>query len=308
MGIRPAAVLALLPVLAAALGAADQRIVLDRPERVGDQATISTSCRSRQHRSITFDQQPAHVEDIDYTVALSGEREVLAVSAQAQATRLRVTVASLTRTPSGRPALTMLKAGAQLVAEWTAGHAAFRDGDGKELPEQVQQALRLVLDLGDGTPLQDRALGSAQPHAPGDQWAIDAVAAARLLASQRILVDPSGLTGSAAFSALVPGTGTGTSPEQEQLRITATLAFHGFTVPALPAGLAVSSSSGTLALDRLYPLDPALPMSGETRLLTEHFAAAGRGQQDGAEHSMALTMELEQRNELHLAPHAPAVR
>ncbi len=305
MRIRPAALLTLLLPFPAAAGAAELNIVLDRPERPGALATIIASCRSQQHRSIQLGGQPLQAQLVDYTVDLAGEREVLAVSAQGQPTRLRFTVASLTRTVAGKPALAMLPAGAQLVAEAAGGNAVFRDAEAKELPEAVQQALRMVLDTGDGTPLQDPALGSAQARAPGERWAISPVPAARLLAGLRIIVDPAKLNGSAAFSELVDEPGP--RPAQ-QLRITATLAFSDFTVPALAPGLAVTRSAGTLALDRRYPADPALAMTSEQRLLTESLAAQGRIQQNGAESAMAITMELEQRNELRLTPHGPAPR
>ncbi len=314
MRMRPAVILARAPVLAAALlvavlplaalPAADQPLVLDRPAHVGERTGISASCRSQQHRGIAVDAQPAKAQEVDFTVAFTGEREVLAVSAQGQPTRLRLTVASLTRTVSGKPALVMQPAGAQLVAEAAGGGTEFRDGDGKELPEAVEQALRLVLDLGDGTPLHDQALGSAQPRAVGEQWAISPVPAARLLAGLRILVDPAMVSGNAAVAAREPGP----APGQELLRITAALAFSAFTVPALPAGLAVTRSAGTLALERRYPGDPALPLLGETRLLSESLAAQGTVQQNGGEHALAITMELVQTNELHLVPHDPAGR
>jgi hypothetical protein len=309
MRIRPAAVLALLPpilgvVLGATLGAAEQPIVLDRPEQVGGLSTISASCRSLQHRSMQVDERPPLPQVVDFTVSLAAEREVLAVSAQGQPTRLRLTVASLTRTTVGKPVVVMLPAGAQLVAEHRGGYAVFHDNDAKELQEPVQQALRLVLDLGDGTPLQDQALGSAKPRSPGEQWAISPVPASRWLADLRLLVDPAKLSGSTVFSDLVPGTGP--SSGGEQLHLTATLAFSGFTVPALSPGLTVTSSAGTLALDRLYPHDPALPMTAEKRLLKESLAAQGKSQQNGVEHGLAITIELEQSNDFRLTAHGPA--
>jgi hypothetical protein len=298
---RPAAILALLwpAALTTALGAAEQAIVLDRPERVGGLATISASCRSQQHRSVQFDERKPQAEIIDFMVDFAGEREVLAVSAQGQAVRLRLTVARLIRTVAGNPPLVMLPAGTQLVADYAGGHSVFRDGEAKELLAPIQQALRLALDLGDSTPLQDAAFGSAQRRSPGEQWAIRPVPAARLLADLRIIVDPAALSGTAAFAELVPG------PEREQQRITATLAFSSFTVPALSADLTVTSSAGTLALDRLYPSDPALALTGEKLLLKESLAAQGKTQLNGHERLMAITMELEQNNEFHLTPHDP---
>jgi len=299
---RPATVLALLlpAILTARGGAADQAIVLDRPERVGALATISASCRSQQQRSIQLEGQQPLAQNLDYQITLVGEREVLAVSSAGQPTRLRLTVARFERTVAGKPSLVMLPPGAQLVAEHAGGHALFRDGDGKELTEPVQQALRLVLEVGDGTPLQDPALGSAQRRSPGEQWAISPVPAARLLADLLIIVDPARLSGSAALSEVVPGT------DHQQLRITATLAFNAFTVPALPTGLAVTSSAGTLALDRLYPDDPTLPMASEKRELKESLAAQGRALMSGSERTMAISIELSQSNELLLTPHHPA--
>jgi hypothetical protein len=301
MRIRPAAVLALLlpAIIAPALPAADQAIVLDRPEQIGAVATISASCRSQQHRGIQLAGRPIQAEDIDVQYSFAGEREVLAVSAQGQPTRLRLTVNRFERTVAGKPVVIMLPPSAQLVAERAGGHSVFRDGNAKELHEVVQQALRMVLVIGDGTPIQDQALGSAQPRAVGEQWAISPVPAARLLADLLLIVDPAKLSGSAARGELAPGSGG------QQLRLTATLAFTDFTVPALAPTLTVTSSAGTLALDRLYPADPTQPMTSEKRLLKEHLAAQAKVQANGSP-GMAISIELEQANELLLTPHEPA--
>ncbi len=279
----------------AAENAVSPALVLDRPAHVGEHSTITASCHSHQHRSIQIEAREPMVQDIDYSILFAGEREVLAVGAQGQPTRCRLHVTRCERTVTGQAALVMVDAGTQLMLDARSGQAVFSDAQGKEFIEQVQQALRLVLDRTDEGEPQDQALGSAHGHAAGERWAINPVPAARLLAGLRLVVDAEHLSGSAGYR-LAEGAGAPAA-----LDFATNLAFSAFTVAALSPGLKVTTSSGTLAIERRYPADPALPLILERRTLTESLQAQGTSSATGNEHAMAIAMELTQSNELSIA-------
>jgi hypothetical protein len=308
--------LLILPALAVGQ---DCQVLIDRPEHVGDHATVHGVCTSEQHRSITVATTAPRFQDVTYTITIDGERRVLDVSAHAVPTRVQLTLTKAIRTETNRGTITLLPPGSVVIMASEDGQTTFTDGAGAKEPDAVLPSLRMVFHLSDGQPRNDQAFGSREPEAIGASWPIDAPEAAKALQDLALTVDPSQITGSSTLAEQPAPSGLPASPGQpapaapladagnaDCLRLTTSLSFKDVTVP-LAKGLEVTTSSATLVITNLLPRDVTHARVQETRLLALHLEGAGQVTQAGQSHPLTVAIDVKQRNEVTLTAGTPVV-
>lgn len=150
------------------------KILIDRPEKVGDTYSINATGEVSQNATINVPGADPQKKSDAFKSELDGQIKVLAVDEKTgQPTKLQCTINKLTNSNQS-----VLDAGTVVTAEDTSGHTTFTV-NGMPADPTVAQVLELFLNTHHpGDQSDDNVFGTEKEQSVGATWPIDTAAAA----------------------------------------------------------------------------------------------------------------------------------
>lgn len=240
-------------------------IKLARPQAVGNRFTVSV--KGRQHKKERVSMSGRVVTDTDKTVdvELDAIAEVLAVDSKQQGIRMAYTVARAQQTENAQTT-EFLARGRVVVVEHRDGRTQYTV-DGERPPRNVEEALGIVISAHEpNSATDDDIFGTRERKRVGEEWGINAEAAAKDFTSRGVKIDAQAITGSTKLVSAKTHEGTKVLELQGKIRI------GNLNLP-LPAGAQVERSHVEALFWGLFPQDPkATRRVSESMLLKTGFA------------------------------------
>jgi hypothetical protein len=223
-------------------------IRLTRPQKVGDRVAVAV--KGRQHKKERVSMTGRVVSDSDTTtdVELMALAEVMAVDAKSQATRLAYSIERCTKTANAQTT-ELLTRGRTVVVEHRGGRAHYTV-DGEKAPKNIEEALAIVISAHEpDSATDDEIFGTRERKRIGDEWPVNAEAAARDFTSRGVKIDPANVVG---------GTKLVDARAHEGLKVlelSGRIKIANLTLP-LPPGAQVDKSHVEALFWALVPADP----------------------------------------------------
>lgn len=227
--------------------AEDYKVVLSRPEAVGQMYTIHATGELSQTTTIDFGGgQPPQKRSDAFKAELQGTIKVLAIDDHTkQSTKIQCTVEKLTR--DGQP---ILDPGTVVTAENTTGQTAFTV-NGNPVERSVAPVLDLLLSVHKaGSPSDDLIFGTDKAQPVGGTWPINAAAAAADTARDGLPVTQENFHGEAKLVGVKEVGG------KQALDIAADMSAENFSGP-MPNGGTIEKGNMKAHLTGLFPSDPS---------------------------------------------------
>ncbi len=228
------------------LNAQDFEIKMARPSKVGDTYGVESKGSTEQHIAFTVDGEAAPPQNEMTSAVLKAKAEVLAVTALGKESKVRFTVASLSKIVDGK-AEEVLPAGTVVIGVHRGKKTEFTVADGPAAPE-IAKLLDVVIHLAPDNKQEvndDVIFGTKERQKIGGTWPVNAVAASKDLAlSQELKVAPENIT----------GTVTLVEKTKDGLDIHATMELKKVDFP-LPPGMTTKASKVKVQFGGVFPLD-----------------------------------------------------
>ena len=251
-------------------------IRLSRPQAVGHRFAVSV--KGRQHKKERVTMAGRVVTDTDNTVDVEVDAlaEVLAVDGKQQGTRMAYTIDRAQRTENAQTT-ELLARGRVVVVEHKDGHAVYTV-DGERPPRNIEEALGIVISAHEpNSATDDEIFGTKERKRVGDEWGINAEAAAKDFTSRGVKIDPQSITGGTKLVAAKTHEGV------KVVELTGKLRIANMALP-LPAGAQVERSQVEALFWGLFPQDPkATRRVAESMLLKTGFAVRMKKPDTGQE-------------------------
>ncbi|MBI5482626.1 MAG: hypothetical protein HY906_27475 [Deltaproteobacteria bacterium] len=268
-------------------------IRLSRPQKVGDRFAVAV--KGRQHKKERVTMASRVVTDTDTTIDVDVEAlaEVLAVDAKAQGTRMAYTIERCQKTANAQTT-ELLARGRVVVVEHREGKARYTV-DGERPPKDLEDALGIVISAHEpNSATDDEIFGTKERKRVGDEWAINAEAAARDFTSRGVKIEPSSITGATKLVAAKRHEG------QKVLELSGKIRIGNLALP-LPAGAVVDKSYVEALFWGLFPEDPkSTRRVAESMLLKTGFAVRMQKPDTGEE--VLVEALIEQGHQAKFAP------
>ncbi len=207
------------------------------------------------------------VSDSDKTidVELDAVAEVLAVDSKQQGTRMAYTIARAQQNENAQTT-EILARGRVVVVEHRDGRTQFTV-DGEKPPRTIEEALGIVISAHEpNSATDDEIFGTRERKRIGDEWGINAEAAAKDFTSRGVKIEPQNIQGATKLVAAKTHEGTKVLELQGKIRI------GNLTLP-MPPGAQIDRSHVEALFWGLFPQDPkATRRVAESMLLKTGFA------------------------------------
>ncbi len=240
-------------------------IRLARPQAVGNRFTVQV--KGRQHKKERVSMSGRVVTDTDKTVDVEVDAiaEVLAVDSKEQGTKMAYTIARAQQTENAQTT-ELLARGRVVVVEHRDGRAVFTV-DGERPPRKIEEALGIVISAHEpNSATDDEIFGTRERKRIGDEWGINAEAAAKDFTSRGVKIEPQSIQGSTKLVAAKSQEGTKVLELQGKIRIA------NLNLP-LPPGAQIDKSFVEALFWGLFPQDPkATRRVAESMLLKTGFS------------------------------------
>ncbi|MFT4547971.1 MAG: hypothetical protein ACI8XO_004670 [Verrucomicrobiales bacterium] len=235
-------------------------IQLHRPAVKGEAYTYAAVGRLFERIVVTIDGETAETKNESYRCELASKVEVLEVDELGLPTQLNLTVYRFQKQADDEAlALDLLGRGAEILCKFSLEGAEFSVA-GKKLSGEVAEALSVVAmklssQFGE---TEDQVLGTKEPKAEGDTWALNTDSLSRALARNGFHIGAEKLRSEGQLTSVTKHEGG----EAEFLQVDVSIIGEGVS-PELPLGYAPKSGTLTNTISRRYPTDPKLPCAGE---------------------------------------------
>jgi hypothetical protein len=257
----------ILMLLAAASSgyAQEYKVVLDRPEKVGQTYQIHGTGKSTQSVTVNVPGAPPQKEDNSFSVQLDGTIKVLEVGEKTgEPTKIECTVSKCTKDEQS-----IVDAGSVITAETKEGKTAFTM-NGMPVEPPVTQALEVILEVHQpGTPSNGAVFGTDQPQKVGATWPINAEAAAVGAAKSGLPVSKDAIKGEAKLIGVKEVEG------KKALEIAASMNVANLS-GNVPEGK-IDSGSITAQISGLFPVDETAQPLSSNLTLTIHMKMTVNG-------------------------------
>ncbi len=246
------------PSVLPAAGDTAWQVHLDRPAAVGDRAAVSSTGRQSRKITNTSPTQPTEISDETLKVEYSAVHEVLAVDTAGRASSMRLTVERLI-TDDGSGPQEQFAPGTLITATADGDRTRYQLGR-----NELEGTLSDALDLAgarlqsSNVPPEDAVFLNHTARRPGDRWMADPKRLAdAIAATSPFLIDPVTSTGEILFEEVLT--------EQNIPALSTTTIFKIDPVAIRqPSHQRFSGSSINSTTQRIFPIDPALPVLRET--------------------------------------------
>lgn len=176
-------------------------IRMGRPDRVGGVVLVQAEGKQSMTGMGMVSGQPTPFPERITAVSLHYKREVLAINENRMATKLKLTLGKSKCTVNG-VALALPRAGSVIEVKRENDKRVFLK-DRFPLPEPIQEALGIVVELGDGRDEEDLQFGTNSPKEVGDSWDVNAENILVILGREIGLVgDPEKIVGKTKLEAV----------------------------------------------------------------------------------------------------------
>jgi hypothetical protein len=225
---------------------------LSRPARIGDRYNYVADATVVQSMTANVCGRERTLRPSNISLHLEAVEQVLAVNARGEPSKATYAVTKCTKR-EGKLERTFLQPGRVLTAtagRWKSGIEA----NGERLTAREELALRAVVSLPNANDVSlDDAYGTAKPRHPGESWAVNAEALARLVSRQGVRVKREDVAGTVKFKALREADGV-----RHALVVgSATIRQWSPDPGYLPQGSKFVSGSAELKFTKLVPVDSA---------------------------------------------------
>ena len=268
-------------------------IKLSRPQTVGGRFFVSV--KGRQHKKERVTMAGRVVTDTDTTmdVEVVALAEVLAVDAKSMGTKMAYSIERAQKTENAQTT-ELLARGRVVVVEHRDGRTHFTV-DGERPPRPLEEALGIVISAHEpNSATDDEIFGTRERKRVGDEWGINAEAAAKDFTSRGVKIDPQNITGATKLVAAKSQDGVKVVELSGKLRIA------NMALP-LPAGAQVERSQVEALFWGLFPQDPkATRRVAESMLLKTGFAVRMKKPDTGEE--VLVEALVEQGHQAKFAP------
>jgi hypothetical protein len=253
------------------------------------------SVKGRQHKKERMSMGARVVTDTDATVdvEVTALAEVLAVDAKSQGTRMAYTIERAQQTANAQTT-ELLARGRVVVVEHRDGRARYTV-DGEKPPKEIEEALGIVISAHEpNSATDDDIFGTKERKRVGDEWGINAEAAARDFTSRGVKIEPANIAGSTKLVNAKTHEGT------KVLELTGKLKIRDLALP-LPAGAQVEKSNVEALFWGLFPTDAkSTRRVAESMLLKTAFAVRMKKPDTGEE--VLVEALVEQGHQAKFAP------
>lgn len=269
-------------VFALAARAEDYKVVLNRPETVGQTYSIHATGESSQNVTVDVPGAGPQKQSESFKAELQGTIKVLAIDDHTkQATKVECTLDKLTKEDKS-----VLDAGTVVTAENTAGQTTFTV-NGNAVERTVAPVLDLLLSVHKaGSPSDDEVFGTDKAQAVGGTWPINAAAAAADATKSGLPITKDNLHGEAKLVGLKEVGG------KQALDVAADMTADNLSGP-MPNGGKIESGSVKAHFTGLFPTDPARQPFQQGQSMEVHMKASApgpNGQPVAIETSMTRSM------------------
>lgn len=277
--------LALLISAGVSRGDEHYNVLLNRPQRVGQEYTVHATGHVKQTATFALPGEPPQVHVDEFGIELDATVKVLEVDDPAgEPTKLQYTIARFLK--DQQP---LLPGGAVFTAENKQGNTMFIQ-DGAAVDPATARALEVVIETHQpGTPSNDVVFGTDQPQPVGGTWPIDAEAAAISASRSGLPVTQDQLKGEARLAAVQNVDG------KPALQVEATMNVANISVPQKR----VQSGSIAGTFSGLFPVDPAAMPIRSSKTITIHLSMTPDGPNG---QPLDATTVVERSSELHFGP------
>lgn len=238
-------------------------IKLDRPEKVGMKTQEEYRAVRENSQRATLDKgREVLTEEVsEVKMELTGEQEVLEVTAKGDVKKLSIKVEKFTLQEEQNPVKEPFKRGTVLTVSPGEGDTAKIEADGKKVEglaaEMLDEVLTVVKDT-DKHEDEDRGYSTKEPRAPGSEWNVDPNAfLADMPDDMPFTVKPEDVKGKAKFLSVKKFDGV------ECYEFEAAVVMKPDKVVDLPENFKVQESAVSMVAGRLAPADAALPIPVE---------------------------------------------
>jgi hypothetical protein len=251
----------IVPFSASAQDGKKYQLKLDRPDKAGDKSQEVFSATLEKSQRITQGDTTLKEEVSDVKMELSGEQEVLEVSAQGKVKKLSFKVEKFTLKEEENPVQEPFKPGTVITGTGGEDGKEKFEADGKEIKGRAAEALSEVLSMNGARKKQideDAAFGTKEPRAVGSEWDVDAKAFLESMPDDMPLVlKPESVRGKAKFPAVK--TINGVECCQFQMSVT----MKPESIKGMPPGFKLETVNIKVGGEQMVPVDGALQVPAE---------------------------------------------
>jgi hypothetical protein len=263
---------------ALAARAEDYKVVLNRPDTVGQTYSIHATGQSSQNMTVDVPGAGPQKQSDSFKAELQGTIKVLAIDDHTkQATKIQCTLDKLTK--DDKP---VLDAGTVVTAENAAGQTTFTV-NGNPVEPTVAPVLDLLISVHKaGSPSDDEMFGTDKAVPVGGTWPINTAAAAADAAKSGLPITKDNLHGDAKLVGVKDVGG------KQVLDVAADMTADNLS-GAMPNGGKIESGSVKAHFTGLFPTDPAQQPAQQGQTLEVHMKASAVGP-DGKAVSIEMSM------------------
>jgi hypothetical protein len=230
-------------------------IPLEREDKVGDKVAWKITGATSQKQIVHVNGERMQEEKVDITGSLEGTFETMAVSEKGNIMKYRILVDKLTMKEGAGEEQTILKDGAELIAEQKGEKAVYLVG-GEDADETVIKLLEVMIDLSDieSQVSDDVAFGTDEPHKVGEEWDVRPAEIMKSMPKDMpFKIDEKGISGTMKFLAVKEHQG------QQCAEVTSTINIKPGKMKDLPVELKLSKNNIKVQLTGTLPLDKTQP-------------------------------------------------
>jgi len=296
--LHPLCVAALLcPLFSSAQEAKTYTIQFERPDKVGEKWREEAKAVIEKSQLVKQGDKVIKEEKRDLRVTLSGEVEVLEVSARGDAMKSKFKVEKFTIQDEESPETQPVKPGTVITATGGEGRKDKFEADGKEITGDAAEALGELIQMkaADDKDMDENAvLGTKTPRAAGSEWEVDRKAFLESLPDDAPFeLEPEDVSGKVKFPAVK--TVNGIDYCQVQMAVT----MKPKELKNMPPGFKPSKINFKISHERLVAVDPALKSPGEKMDQLLEFSGTVKGPAGSVEMSVfQRTIKERKRTEL----------
>ena len=232
-------------------------VKLHRPAAAGEAYTYAAVGRLTEKIDVSIDGETTVANHDAYRCELASRVEILKVDEKGLPTETLIKVYRFQKQADDEKlALDLLGRGTEIHCKFAAAGDTFTV-DGKKVSDEVEEALAIValrLSAQSGE-TDDEVMGTTEPKAEGDTWALDADSLAGALARNGFHILPGRLRTEATVTSATKAAGA----QPQFLGVDMTIVGEGIS-PELPAGYQLKSGTLTNEISRRLPTDPKTPL------------------------------------------------
>lgn len=272
------------PAFSSAQEAKTYSIKYERPDKVGEKWREEAKAVIEKSQTLKQGDKVIKEEKRDLRVTLSGEVEVLEVSAKGDAMKSKFKVEKFTIQDEETPETQPVKPGTVITATGGEGRKDKFEADGKEITGDAAEALGELIQMkaADDKDLdEDAMLGTKTPRAAGTEWEVDRKAFLESLPDDAPFdLEEEDVTGKVKFPAVK--TVNGIECCQVQMAVT----LKPKELKGMPPGFKPSKINFKVSHERMVAVDLALKSPGEKMDQLMEFSGTIKGPAGSVEMSV----------------------